>query len=99
MSGYLYHTACSACGSTDNVAVYVHGDGHCFGCGKYYPKDTFDVVDYQQTTRQHKYKRGTMTYNKPDDLTVIEKPIRGITPDTLAKYGCALTASGDLYMP
>jgi twinkle protein len=40
-----------------------------------------------------------MTYNKPDDLTVIEKPIRGITPDTLAKYGCALTASGDLYMP
>jgi twinkle protein len=40
-----------------------------------------------------------MTYNKPNDLTVIEKPIRGITPDTLAKYGCALTASGDLYMP
>lgn len=40
-----------------------------------------------------------MTYTKPEGLIVIESTIRGLTPETLSRYGCAITAEGDLYMP
>ena len=59
---FLYHTACSSCGSSDANAVYSNSTSYCFKCGAY----AKDLDQGQATTSYQKSTRGATSMDLLD---------------------------------
>ncbi len=76
--GFLYHTDCDACGSSDALAVYEGGTGHCFSCSKSYRGLDETIIEVKQDF-------GDETMQK-SDVQHFTQAVRGITPDIYTQY-------------
>jgi twinkle protein len=75
-SEFLQHEPCPACGSSDNLARYTDGHGHCFGC-KHYEHGEGNEKKTARSTRVSGLIEG--------EYKSLKK--RGINEDTCKKFG------------
>jgi twinkle protein len=81
-SEFLHHEPCPECGSSDNLARYDDGHAHCFtqGC------DYFEKAD-GETPAKSKTKKTSGTV----DFKLIDRTLRGITPETFRHWRYGIT--------
>ena len=75
---FLYHTSCSACGSSDANAIYDNGTSHCFACLR--NERGITDVPRQHTNRHNKTMR-ELLHGEP---TYLQR--RGISEEICKKY-------------
>lgn len=73
---FLYHEACSACGSSDAKAVYSNGTAYCFSC-KHFFRDEDGEPSARRSKRVEGLIQGEIKALKP----------RGIFEETCRKFG------------
>lgn len=71
---FLFHQACTLCGSSDACAVYDDGHTHCFSCNQTIQGDTVTVKERKEVGFD------------PLDFEVQDLPKRGIYKDACQKY-------------
>lgn len=77
-SEFCAHEPCPSCGSSDANSRYTDGHTYCFSCGAYGKPDG----DYAAPRKAIR-----LSNLKFLDVEPIDKPIRGINPDTFSKFG------------
>ena len=65
-SNFLYHSSCSACGSSDANSVYDDGHAYCFSCGVTTREETIKPV---QNIQDKKFINGTIKVASPISCT------------------------------
>ena len=85
---FVRHQACTACASSDALAVYTDGHGYCFSCHTYFKE--VDGVEAQDNI---------ITYTRPVELYGTPKAItdRGISLDTVKRYGVTVDTNKQYY--
>ncbi len=82
------HGACSACGSKDNKATYLHDDGshsaYCFGCKDFHLEDGSMRVD---NNNNKEYSMSMESIGEISDYPTRGFKERGITKEIASKYG------------
>lgn len=82
---FLYHTECEECGSSDGVAVYEGGTGHCFVC----------EANYRGLEGEPKGGHVSEFKNEVfDGIIDIPTAKRGISPARFKQYSYGTNASG-----
>ena len=84
--GFLYHTDCDACGSSDALAVYEGGTGYCFSCEK-----TYRGLDETVPEEINEFEDETIKKTKTYTFT---SPVRGIAADIFTQYSYFKDAKG-----
>lgn len=87
-STFVAHEPCPECGSSDNLARYDDGHGHCFGCGHYEPADGEERTSSGVTKK--KKKPGLIATGNFQDLTR-----RKLRKETCQKYGYHVATLND----
>ena len=77
-SNFLYHTCCTACGSSDANAVYDNGTSYCFSCQRV----TRDVKSSPKARPKQIYRMSELIHG---ETTYLQR--RGISEDICKKYG------------
>lgn len=83
-STFVRHEPCPECHSSDNLARYTDGHGHCFGCG-YYQKGEGEPTTTRRTPVSKEFIQG-------EDF---QKSVRGISPATFQHWKYKIDLSGD----
>lgn len=111
MGTFVAHTGCSACGSKDNLGVYIEENNTynaaCFGCGHYYEHDELIDEGILSASGEFEYKNISSKRRKPvsqeEINSILEKDVRGfrerrIKKSTAEKYGvrCSYDESGNI---
>lgn len=89
-SKFLHHTPCPSCNSKNNNALYDDGHTYCFGCETWRGSDRQIVPGKKETPLSKEvesYLEGTVVGSLND---------RGITKDTMKKYGVRLSVSNNI---
>ena len=83
---YLYKTACSSCGSRDNLAVYSDGGEHCFSysCG-YHKRGSGEQGEARELTKDSNSKLKNFVSGEYKAL-----PKRKLTEETCRKWGYSI---------
>ena len=82
---FLYHDECEECGSSDGLAVYEGGTGHCFVCN----------ANYRGLDGEKKGEHLSEFANETfAEIMPITKPKRGIQPDRFSQYSYGTNSSG-----
>lgn len=78
------HQSCPLCGSSDAAAYRSDGSGQCFSCGSYIPPPEDGI-------------KKTVTTIAANDYTLqkITRPVRGLSPETLAFYNVKYECKDD----
>lgn len=77
---FLYHTSCDKCDSSDGLAVYEGGTGHCFACEENYKGLDESVPESNSSSG---FEDETMNKSK---VTQFGTPVRGIPPEIFTQY-------------
>lgn len=93
-SKFLRHEPCPSCGSSDALARYSNGSGHCFAAGCGHHEHSTDFAEFRNKIAQESDNAwGHMNNEKLnrancDDVGVIAAiPDRKISQDTCRKFG------------
>ena len=78
-STFTHHEACPSCNSSDALAMYTDGHGHCFSCSHYQHAD-----DSAPTPKEPTMKSPVRLL---EGLSVDRLAKRGITLETCKKFG------------
>ncbi len=81
---FLYHTVCDKCGSSDGLAVYSGGTGHCFVC-----EANYRGLDTEQEVYVNEFKDENFT-----ELVPIEVRKRGISKEIFRQYSYGVDSKG-----
>ena len=90
-SKFLRHEPCPSCGSSDALARYSNGSGHCFAVGCTHHEPSTDFVTFRNKIEQE--SDNAWGYMKNEKLTIDELgviaaiPDRRISEDTCRKFG------------
>lgn len=82
---FLYHTSCD-CGSSDGLAVYEGGTGHCFSCEKNYRGLDETVVEEKSEFEDETIKKS--------NVFAFTSAVRGIPADIYTQYSYFKDAKG-----
>ena len=93
MAGFLRHTSCDSCGSSDANAVYDDGSTHCFACSK-----TIKGDGRMNTSAP---RQGDAYLDRLIALWQAKKtssiPDRGLTASTVERYGVVVDGETQAY--
>lgn len=78
-SSFTHHSSCPSCGSSDGMAMYSDGHGHCFVCKKYFNATCNAATPPTQ--------RKPMAADLIPEGDFIPLPKRGLSEDTCRKWG------------
>lgn len=106
MGEFIRHTAClnPECNSSDGMAIYSNGSGHCFVCKKNYYPDQKDYKKHkgnkvQDLVQQVKKEKDNITKEDQDEIksctTFEANNYRGISDEILKFYGCRTQLNDD----
>ena len=87
------HAPCPECGSTDNVAVYDDGHGHCFGCEAHWPPGSFEQAEFVGKDPGQPGE-GAASHDLHLQLDIVPLPKRNLTQTTCRQYGYGLAPFG-----
>lgn len=86
-SDFIGHEPCPVCGSSDALARYTDGHGHCFSCRHYVPADGAG----EPTTK----RKGTSMTFTPIQGEVMALSKRGLSEETCSKWGYRVAEYSD----
>ena len=84
-SEFLYHEPCDRCGSSDAMARYSDGHGHCFSCG-HYDKGDSSITENSSPKERKKKKKDLLPLGEPSGWGS-----RGISEETAKKWSFTRT--------
>ena len=86
MAEFIYHEACPSCGSSDALARYDDGSGHCFSC-RYN-----EVGGSAIKEKKEEFKDETWSKSEAHEIA---STIRGIGKKTFAQFGYSKDSDGN----
>jgi len=99
LAGFLRHTSCDSCGSSDGKAEYDDGSSHCFVCLKTVPSDEW--IDSQSDSPNKSYTKNKVKVNTKvkDKIVIDEKKVSKacITPEESQEVKDKTSMSGNNY--
>ena len=93
-SGFIEHTPCPECKSSDARAIYGDGHGYCFSCSTYFKSAAAKAPSGDHVEGGRRFEGGWKPIG--GDITALTK--RQITRDTCAKFAYRVAKSAGQYV-